>query len=65
MRPGYPSKLFELTVAKLGLPPMRSHDSRYLHASLMLVSGQDLAIVSKSMGHTNSRITTDLYAHKG
>lgn len=63
LRPGYASKLFELTVAKLGLPPMRFHDLRHLHASLMLASGQDLAIVSKSMGHSNSQITRDLYAH--
>jgi integrase len=63
MRPGYPSKLFEITVAKLGLPSMRFHDLRHLHASLMLASGQDLAIVSKTMGHSNSQITRDLYAH--
>ncbi|MBO1269595.1 tyrosine-type recombinase/integrase [Arthrobacter cavernae] len=63
LRPGYVSKLFELMVAKLGLPMMRLHDLRHLHASLMLASGQDLAIVSKSMGHSNSQITRDLYAH--
>ncbi|XAS66558.1 tyrosine-type recombinase/integrase [Micrococcaceae bacterium Sec5.7] len=63
LRPGYVSKLFELTVKKLGLPMMRLHDLRHLHASLMLASGQDLTIVSKSMGHSNSQITRDLYAH--
>jgi integrase len=63
MRPGYVSKLFKGIVAKLGLPTMRLHDLRHLHASLMLASGQDLAIVSKSMGHSNSQITRDLYAH--
>lgn len=63
LRPGYVSKLFQLTVKKLGLPMMRLHDLRHLHASLMLASGQDLAIVSKSMGHSNSQITRDLYAH--
>lgn len=63
LRPGYVSKLFELKVKELALPPMRFHDLRHLHASLMLASGQDLAIVSKSMGHSNSQITRDLYAH--
>ena len=63
LRPGYPSKLFELMVEKLGLPHMRFHDLRHFHASLMLASGQDMAIVSKSMGHSNSQITRDLYAH--
>lgn len=63
LRPGYVSKLFELMVEKAGLPHMRFHDLRHLHASLMLASGQDLAIVSKTMGHSNSQITRDLYAH--
>ena len=63
LRPGYVSKLFESMVTKAGLPRMRLHDLRHLHASLMLASGQDLAIVSKSMGHSNSQITRDLYAH--
>ncbi|WP_028265198.1 site-specific integrase [Arthrobacter sp. MA-N2] len=63
LRPGYVSKLLELMVTKAGLPMMRLHDLRHLHASLMLASGQDLAIVSKSMGHSNSQITRDLYAH--
>lgn len=63
LRPGYPSKLFESMVEKLNLPHMRFHDLRHLHASLMLASGQDMAIVSKTMGHSNSQITRDLYAH--
>jgi integrase len=63
LRPGYPSKLFELMVEKLGLPRMTFHGARHLHASLMLASGQDLATVSKTMGHSNSQITRDLYAH--
>ena len=34
-----------------------------LHASHMLASGQDHAIVSKTMGHSNRRITRVLHAH--
>lgn len=29
----------------------------------MLASGQDLAIMARTMGHSNSQITRDLYAH--
>ncbi len=36
---------------------------RHLRANLMLASGQDLAIASKTRGHSNSQITRDLYAH--
>ncbi len=38
-------------------------DLRQLHVSLMLASGQDLAIVPTTMGHSTSQITRDLYAH--
>jgi integrase len=63
LRPGYPSKLFDQLVAKGGFRRMRFHDLRHLHASLMLASGEDMGIVSKSMGHATSQITRDLYAH--
>lgn len=63
LRPGYPSKLFDQLVTKAEFRRMRFHDLRHLHASLMLAAGEDMAIVSKSMGHATSQITRDLYAH--
>ncbi|SMH45385.1 Phage integrase family protein [Rathayibacter oskolensis] len=46
-----------------GLRPQRFHDLRHLFASLALSNGEDMAVVSKIMGHSNSVITRDLYAH--
>lgn len=63
LRPAYVSRIFEGIVSKAGLPKARFHDLRHLHASLMLASGQDLGIVSKTMGHSGSQITRDLYSH--
>ena len=42
---------------------MHFHSLRHLHASLMLASGQDLTVVAKTMAHSTSQITRDLYAH--
>lgn len=62
-RPDYVSKLFRTLTEGKELPPMHFHSLRHLHASLMLASGQDLTVVAKTMGHSTSQITRDLYAH--
>lgn len=62
-RPDYVSKLFRTLTEGKDLPPMHFHSLRHLHASLMLASGQDLTVVAKTMGHSTSQITRDLYAH--
>ncbi|MDQ1128276.1 site-specific integrase [Microbacterium sp. SORGH_AS_0888] len=61
--PEYPSRVLGPLVKQAGLRPQRLHDLRHLFASLMLASGEDLTVVSKVMGHSNSQITRDLYAH--
>lgn len=63
LRPDYVSKLFRTITKDLDLPQAHLHSLRHLHASLMLASGQDFTVVAKTMGHSNSAITRDLYAH--
>jgi len=45
------------------LPRIRIHDLRHSAASLLLASGVQLAEVSKPLGHTELRLTADLYSH--
>lgn len=63
LRPGYPSKVLETMVGRLGIPHMRFHDLRHLFASIQLQQGTTIGVVSKMMGHSNSAITLDLYSH--
>ena len=63
LRPEYASRLFEQLQATTKLRRQRFHDLRHLFASLALSNGEDMGIVSKIMGHSNSQITRDLYAH--
>lgn len=63
LRPEYASRLFEQLQATTSLRPQRFHDLRHLFASLALSNGEDMGIVAKLMGHSNSQITRDLYAH--
>lgn len=56
------SRFRELT-ADAGLPACRLHDLRHLAATLMLMNGVPLALVSKTLRHSQVSITVDLYGH--
>ncbi len=61
LHPGKVTDLFERLVAASGLPPIRLHDLRHGAATLMLAAGIDVKIVSDTLGHSDTRITRDLY----
>lgn len=46
-----------------GLPHYRVHDLRHFCASLLLVQGVPLKVVSEILGHSQISITADLYTH--
>jgi integrase len=48
---------------RAGLPRQRFHDLRHAYATLMLEDGEDVAVVSRSLGHSNLSTTADTYAH--
>ena len=45
------------------LPYLTLHDLRHCYASLGLVAGVDIKIISDALGHSTIQITNDLYAH--
>ncbi|WP_268762390.1 site-specific integrase [Kitasatospora griseola] len=49
--------------AELDLPGIGLHDLRHSAASIMIAAGVPLAIVSKTLRHSNLAITVDLYGH--
>jgi hypothetical protein len=61
LHPGKVSDLFERLVAAAGLPPVRLHDLRHGAATLMLAAGIDIKVVSDTLGHSDTRITRDIY----
>src|SRR5712691_6332825 len=46
-----------------GLPPVRFHDLRHAHATLMLLKGVHPKVVSERLGHASVGITLDTYSH--
>ncbi len=61
LHPGKVSDLFERLVTAAGLPPVRLHDLRHGAATLMLAAGVDVKVVSDTLGHSDTRITRDIY----
>jgi integrase len=50
---------------RLGLPKGTSlHSLRHTHASVLLDNNVPLTVVSKRLGHANTRITAEIYAHQ-
>jgi integrase len=45
------------------LPQIRLHDLRHTHATILLVSGEPVHIVSQRLGHASPVVTLTVYAH--
>ena len=57
------SRKFRSVVTELGLPPVRLHDLRHTHATLLLVQGVHPKVVQERLGHFSISITLDIYSH--
>jgi integrase len=47
----------------LDIPPIRQHAARHTAATLLLLQGVDVKVVSAILGHASTTITRDLYQH--
>src|SRR5438552_1748394 len=54
---------WRLFLSRSRLPPVRFHDLRHAHATLMLLQGVHPKVVSERLGHASVGITLDLYSH--
>jgi integrase len=63
VHPDLVSHAFNRAIKKAGLPPVRFHDLRHTHATLMLKQGVQPKIVSERLGHSSTAITMDIYSH--
>jgi integrase len=50
-------------VAALGLPQVMFHALRYTHASALIATGVDVAMISRRLGHGSPVVTLKIYAH--
>ena len=50
-------------VRRIGIKPIRLHDARHSHASILLKLGTHPKIVQERLGHASIQITLDTYSH--
>jgi integrase len=63
LRPRYLLAHFHKLSEAAGVPQVRIHDLRHLAATLMITNGVPLALVSKTLRHSQVGITANLYGH--
>jgi integrase len=54
---------FQVLAQEAGLPVIHLHDGRHTSATLDLLAGVDIKVVSKRLGHARTGITQDTYQH--
>lgn len=63
-RPIHPERLterFHRTARSAGLRPIRLHDARHTHATILFDHGAPVHVVSRRLGHTSVAFTADVY----
>jgi integrase len=54
---------FNRYIKKAGVPKITLHDLRHLHATLLMINGENPKVVSERLGHSDVGVTLDLYSH--
>jgi integrase len=63
LEPGTVARTWARIVTQAGVGPVRWHDLRHAHATLMLSAGVHPKVVGERLGHASVGITLDTYSH--
>ncbi len=63
LRPEQVSRWFTALSRQTGVPAIRLHDLRHLHATLALAAGVPTRVVADRLGHSTTAVTADIYQH--
>jgi integrase len=61
--PGSFSRLYTFTRDTKGLPKIRFHDLRHIHATILYQNGIKAKVIQERLGHSNISTTLDIYTH--
>lgn len=65
-RPLHPdgvNQRFDTLVKRANVPRITPHGLRHTHATLLLLAGEPLHVVSRRLGHANEAFTARVYEH--
>lgn len=62
-RPNTVTRAWSDMAKHAGVKPIRLHDARHTHASLMLKQGIHPKVVQERLGHSSIEMTLDIYSH--
>jgi integrase len=62
-RPNLAQRFFQPTLERAGLPRFKFHELRHTCATLLLMAGVPVKVVSERLGHTSVQVTLKVYAH--
>ncbi|MBA2326572.1 MAG: tyrosine-type recombinase/integrase [Actinobacteria bacterium] len=65
LHPDNVSNTFDRLVKSAEVRRIRLHDLRHSAATVMLEQGVPLKVVTERLGHSSTRVTSDLYQHVG
>ncbi|USG67334.1 tyrosine-type recombinase/integrase [Brevibacillus ruminantium] len=57
------TRTWKRLIEQAGVAPIRFHDLRHTHATLLLKQGIHIKVVADRLGHTDTRMTLDTYSH--
>jgi integrase len=57
------SKRLKKQAIQLGLPPIRFHDLRHTHVTMLIKQNVNVKVISERVGHSSIQITLDKYSH--
>lgn len=63
LHPDHISNRFAASCRAAAVPLIRLHDARHTAATLMLGAGEQVTVVAKILGHADTRVTLQHYAH--
>jgi len=64
LSPGSLRRRFRKACGNAGVPPIRIHDLRHVHASLAVAMGADPKTVQARLGHSTLDMTLGVYSHR-
>ena len=57
------ARAFKAYVSDIGLPYLTLGKLRHVHATMLLLEGANVKVVSERLGHSSTRVTADVYSH--